>query len=113
MIQSYIKGKQPDCDKKFGCLAMAYRSTPQESTKFTPNMIMLGGKVKLPLQIMFRKPVNSEECFTYGNYLYDLKENLYRSHQIVLKNLKCAVKITKDKYDKGSHLKQNKTGYLV
>ena len=94
---------------------MAYRSTPQESTKFTPNMIMLGREVKLPLQMMFTEPVtcNSEKCSTYGNYLYDLGENLYRSHQIVWKNLKCAVKIKKDKYDKGSHLKQNKTGYLV
>ena len=61
MIKSYIKGKQPDCDKKFGCLAMAYRSTPQESTKFTPNMIMLGGKVKLLLQMMFTEPLNSEK----------------------------------------------------
>ena len=76
-------------------------------------MIILGGKVKLPLQMMFTEPHNSEKCSTYGNYLYDLGENLYRSHQIVRKNLKCAVKIKKDKYDKGSHLKQNKTGYLA
>ena len=105
--------KQTDWDKNLGCLAMTYRSTPQESTKFTPNIKMFGREVKLPLQIMFRKPVNSEECFTYGNYLYDLRENLYRSHQIVRKNLKCAVKVQKDKYDKGSHLKQYKTGDLV
>ena len=72
MIQSYIKGKQPHCDKKFGCLTMAYRSAPQESTKFTPNMIMLG--VKLPLQMMFTEPLNSEKMFY-------LRELLVRSRR--------------------------------
>ena len=81
--------KQTDWDKILGCLAMAYRST---STKFTPNMIMLGREVKLPLQMML---INSEECSTYRNYLYDLRENRYRSHQIVQKNLKMCSKGSK------------------
>ena len=100
--------KQTDWDKNLGCLAMTYRSTPQESTKFTPNMIMLGREVKLPLQMVFTKLVNSEECSTYGNYLYDLRENLYRSEEP-----KMCSKGPKGTYNKGSHLKQYKTGDLV
>lgn len=104
MIKSYIKGKQTDWDKNLGCLALAYRSTPQESTKFTPNMIMLGKEVKLPLHVIYSDPEKSEECSSYGDYLYKLRENLYHSHQIVRKNLKCATNIQKNKYDKKSNL---------
>lgn len=113
MIKSYIKGKQTDWDKNLGCLALAYRSTPQESTKFTPNMIMLGKEVKLPLHVIYSDPEKSEECSSYGDYLYKLRENLYHSHQIVRKNLKCATNIQKNKYDKKSNLNQYQTGDLV
>lgn len=53
MIKSYNKGKQTDWDKILGGLALAYRSTPQESTKFTPNMIMLKNEVKLLLEVIY------------------------------------------------------------
>ena len=93
MIKSYIKGKQTDWDKNLGCLALAYRSTPQESTKFTPNMVMMGKEVKLPLEVIYANPENSEECSSYGDYLFKLREDLYASHQIVRKNLKTATQI--------------------
>lgn len=53
MIKSYNKGKHTDWDKILGGLALAYRSTPQESTKFTPNMIMLKKEVKLLLEVIY------------------------------------------------------------
>lgn len=56
MIKSNIKGKQTNRDKNFGCLVLAYRGTPQESTKFTPNTIMLVKEVKLPLQVIYCDP---------------------------------------------------------
>ncbi|XP_061190319.1 uncharacterized protein LOC133198210 [Saccostrea echinata] len=92
---------------------MAYRSTPQESTKFSPNMIMMGKEIKLPLQVLYSYPKCSEECVSYGDYLYTLRENLYQSHQIVRKNLKQATEIQKDKYDKKSNLNQYRIGDLV
>jgi hypothetical protein len=113
MIKSYIKGKQTDWDKNLECLALAYRSTPQESTKFTPNMVMMGKEVKFPLEVIYINPENSEECSSFGDYLYKLREDLYCSHQIVRKNLKNATKIQKDKYDKKSHLNQYQMGDLV
>lgn len=107
MIKSYNKGKQTDWDKKLEGLALAYRSAPQESTKFTPNMIMLKKEVKLLLEVIYSdQKKKSKECSSYGDFMYKLSENLYQSNQIVKKNLKCSRKVQKDKHDKKSNLNQ-------
>ena len=42
MIKSYLRGEQTTWDEHLGCLAAAYRATPNESTHLTPNMLNLG-----------------------------------------------------------------------
>ena len=46
MIKCYIRNEQTNWDRNLGCLAAAYRSTPQESTNLTPNLLMLGREVR-------------------------------------------------------------------
>lgn len=48
MIKAYICGEQKDWDLYLGCLAGAYRATTNESTKLTPNRLMIGREVRLP-----------------------------------------------------------------
>lgn len=38
MMKAYLTGEQTDWDLHLGCLTAAYRATPQESTKLTPNL---------------------------------------------------------------------------
>lgn len=53
MIKSYLCGEQSDWDLHLGCLAGAYRATPNESTKLTPNLLMMGREVRLPGELVF------------------------------------------------------------
>ena len=53
MIWAYIKGQQRNWDLNLGCLAGAYRATPNESTTLTPNMLMLGMEVRLPFEVVY------------------------------------------------------------
>ena len=46
MIKKYLKGEQENWDLNLGCLASAYRATPQEATGLTPNLLMLGREVR-------------------------------------------------------------------
>ena len=52
MIKSYLRGEQTNWDINLGCLAGAYRSSPNESTGLTPNLMMLGREVTLPFEII-------------------------------------------------------------
>ena len=52
MVKSYLKGEQENWDLNLGCLAAAYRATPQESTGLTPNLLLLGREVRLPAELM-------------------------------------------------------------
>ena len=45
--------------------AWTYRSTEHESTKFSPNKLILGRKINSPLDFMVGQPssVKSEQCY--------------------------------------------------
>ena len=53
MLKCYLRGQHTDWDKYLGCLAGAYRASPQESTNFTPNLLMLGREVRLPSELKY------------------------------------------------------------
>ena len=46
MIKAYLCEDQNDWDLNLGCLASAYRPTPNESTGLTPNLLAMGREVR-------------------------------------------------------------------
>ncbi len=97
MIKSYIQ-HQEDWDLYLGCLTAAYRSTPCDSTGMTPNMIMLGKEVRLPLEIV--TPAKEKPQATqYGEYVGTLRENLIHAHEITRKHLEQSALRQQDAYD--------------
>ena len=51
MITAYAAEHQRTWDRYLPMLTMAYRSTPHESSGFSPNQLMLGREVSLPVDI--------------------------------------------------------------
>ncbi len=93
MIRAYLKTEQTDWDMNLGCLAAAYRSTPNESTKLTPNLLMLGREVRLPAEIVFGSGTSIRDTVsTYGEYVTNLKNKMQTAHQICRKNMACKAK---------------------
>ena len=78
-----------------GCLAAAYRATPNDSTGFTPNLVMLGREVRLPYEVAGIDTIDSE-IKSYSDYVNKIKEWLETAHDIVRKNLKKSVERCKD-----------------
>jgi hypothetical protein len=39
MIKSYLKGERTNWDQHLGCLAGAFRASPNQSTGLTPNLL--------------------------------------------------------------------------
>ena len=100
MIKAYLKGQETDWDLYLGCLAAAYRSTPQESTGLTPNLIMLGREVRLPSEIVFgNRGIKRDEITSYGQYVDQLRSNMLTAHRIARDNLEKSAKRRKALYD--------------
>ena len=58
MLKSSSESEKTDWDKHLPYVMMAYRATIHESTKCTPNLLMFGHEVRLPVDIMYGTRVN-------------------------------------------------------
>ena len=66
------------------CLTAAYHATPCESTGLSPNMVMLGREVRMPMELTV--PENTREKKSYGEYVSDIRASLYKAHEITRKH---------------------------
>ena len=100
MIKAYLKGEQENWDLSLGCLASAYRATPQESTGLTPNLLMLGRETKLPVELVYGSHSSASRPITnYGQYVDTLRERMQRAHSVARQYLKTNTIRQKEVYD--------------
>ncbi|MCW4336191.1 MAG: RNase H-like domain-containing protein [Candidatus Thiodiazotropha endolucinida] len=101
MIKAYLCGEQGEWDLHLGCLAGAYRATPNESTRMTPNLLSIGREIRLPGELVFgsTNSYDGEEITSYGEYVDDLKCRMQHAHELARKYMCAASKRSKDLYD--------------
>ena len=114
MVKSYLKGEQENWDLNLGCLAAAYRATPQESTGLTPNLLMLGREVRLPAELMYGGQCNGDNSIqSYGDYVEHLKATMEHAHKIARKHLQTSAKRQAETYDAKLSVYHYKVGDVV
>ena len=100
MIKAYLCGEQKEWDLHLGCLAGAYRATPNESTGMTPHLLTIGREVRLPAELVFGSTnTTDEEITSYGDYVDSLRARIQYAHEIARKHMFTAAKRSKDLYD--------------
>ena len=101
MIKAYLCGQQRDWDLHLGCLAGAYRSTPNESTRLTPNLLMMGREVRLPAELVFGSigTYQDQEITSYGEYVDFLRTRMQHAHDVARKHLDSAAKRSSEIYN--------------
>ncbi|XP_038052806.1 uncharacterized protein LOC119725470 [Patiria miniata] len=96
--------RQRDWDEKIPLATFAYRASPQESTGESPNMLMLGREVRLPIDLAVEQPrddqqeVEGEET----DYAQQLREQFRLAHGRARKCLKRSARRQKTHYDRRS-----------
>ena len=98
MLSLYVKTNQRDWDKLVPLVTMAYRSTPQESTQVSPNMLIFGRKINLPVDLMVGYP-NESETLSEHDYVSDLRECLEIAHDYACRHLQSSANRQKKYYD--------------
>ena len=100
MVKAYLCGEQRDWDLHLGCLAGAYRATPNESTKLSPNLLTIGREVRLPAELVFssKNTCDGLDITSYGEYVDQLRQKMQYAHEVARKHLSCSAKRSKEIY---------------
>ncbi len=79
IIKCIVREDRINCDKSLDLVMMAYRSTPQTSSGFTPNMLVTGKETNMPVDLICgssnsRRRLHNYNC--YCNYVVDLRNSM-------------------------------------
>ncbi|VDI05527.1 Hypothetical predicted protein [Mytilus galloprovincialis] len=108
MIKSFINKNATDWDVNINLLLAAYRSTPHPATGFSPNFLMLGREISIPIKLIH--PLPDHKYGGQSEYAQHLQDKLQDVYQIARKHLKTNAerlkknhdtRLTKYKYKKG------------
>ena len=112
MIRSFIASNIYDWDVHIPLLTAAYRSTRHPATGFTPNKLMLGREVNLPIDILYPRP-SSQEPLESHEYVAQLRERMEQCFDIARDCLKKSAIRQKRDYDSRISENKYKPGQLV
>ena len=111
MLRHFVSHHQQDWDEYLPMLLMAYRSTPQESSSISPNCMMLGHEINLPIDLMF--PIHESNHLVDSEYASTLQERLQRAHENACLHLRSAALWQKKLYDLKASPSRYKRGDFV
>ncbi|XP_067667689.1 uncharacterized protein [Haliotis asinina] len=98
--------QQKDWDQKLPFALMAYRSAAQESTKQTPNKMMFGRELSMPVDVMIQNPsVDKVQVEDYPMRVKEYLSDVWDKARIILKD---AGHRQKKNYDRNLHSKSFK-----
>ena len=99
MLSKYIETNQRNWDEVLPVLLMAFRSSKQESSNFSPCMMMLGREVDLPVDLIYPSP-SSEPKMSGDEYVVNLQNCMHRVHELARASLVEAAQKQKRLYDR-------------
>ena len=111
MISVYTNQNQTDWDVYLHMLTAAYRSCTHETTGYTPNFLMLGREVHLPIEVALGATPDSQPYSGESGYVAQLQDKLLGIFQLVRESFK--MQLPKRDSDTRISLKTYKVGDLV
>ena len=100
MLSMFVAENQDDWDEHLPYVMMAYRSSQHDAIKFTPNLLMLGREVGLPLDVVVGSPEEQTETTEALDYVDGLRGRLARAHEFARQHLRKAQSYQKQQYDR-------------
>ena len=97
MLATMVNDVGGDWEEHLPRVCFTYNTSEQGSTGFTPFYLMFGRQARIPLDLMFRTPV--DETRSANQYAWSLRQSLQNAYELVRKNLKTASYRQKDLYD--------------
>ena len=112
-IRAYLDKKQKDWDLHLPFIGMSLRASINESTGYSPNMMMLGREVTVPLDFVAGRPPAADAPQSTSEYVQKLQETLHDTHALARDQLGLTLVRRKKYYDRKKHSVSFEVGDLV
>jgi len=112
MLSLFSHENQWGWDEHVPFLMMAYRSSTHETTKVSPNKMMLDRDINLPVDLLFGSP-REEPTETDSDYAYNLSKSLALIHKFARERLEIPAEAMKKNYDHSVNFKKFNEGDCV
>lgn len=96
-LKAFVNDSQSNWDKLCPMAQFVHNSTPSETTKFTPHMLMFGRECTMPSSV--KSSVQKNVFTTYEDFVMRLANNLRQMHEIAARNLVKGKEKNKTIYD--------------
>ena len=113
MIRCYLEGNQKNWYQDLQLLAGAIRATKNRQTGYTPNMLMHGREVSLPLDVMLGVAGENLVSREPHEYVKHLCETLPKLHELAREKLQSSQVRQKKNYDVNLAERSYEVGDLV
>ena len=91
MLATTVQKDQKNWDELLPYLLMAYRSAEHESTKVSPNVMMFGREICLPIDILYGNvPDTANSVDNLPDYVSNIRTQLDNVHELARKHIKTA-----------------------
>ena len=113
MLSVAVQDRHHEWEDHLRATCMAYNTSVQSTTGFTPFYLMFGREARMPLDMMFGHPDSSPEGASDSEYAVQLRDRLQRAYLVVRTNFQRAFGRQKIHYDQKVHGKPLAVGDLV
>ena len=114
MIKAYLSQEQKDWDLYLGCLAGAYRASPHETTGITPNMLVFGREIRMPVEVLYTKnTVVNQKSTSLGDHMDSLRSKMQIAHEIARRYQGVCSRRSKELHDVRISYNNYKQGDMV
>ncbi|CAC5378546.1 unnamed protein product [Mytilus coruscus] len=113
MLAMFVSENKDDWDDHLPYLCMAYRAYIHDSTKCSPNLLMLGREISLPIDVMTGNSICTPELNCPNIYIEWVRESMQRSFDFAHGNLQSSFCRQKRYYDTKLKSRDYKVDSLV
>ena len=99
MIAKLVSGNQRDWDEKLPVVAFAYRTSVQETTRFTPFFLMFGREARVPADLVYGATPRPDENPDIPEFVKNKLEDLREAYSLTREHLQLAANRRKHRYD--------------
>ena len=100
MLTNYVNENRSDWEDHLPYICMAYRASVQDTTGCTPNLLMLGREISLPIDLLLGQPPFSPEPQCTTQYVEWLKSAMQKAFDYARERMKFNVVRQKRNYNK-------------
>ena len=112
LIGRVIDEHHGDWDLLLPYVMAAYRTSCHETTKFTPNFLVLGREVRAPVDLVYSAP-ETPVAASYASFAEEMGERMKHAYALVRDHLKVAAERNKRTYDMRVRTQKYKVGDWV